>query len=99
MDRQRDNFFLIATDNDIQKLRSENPQLIGFRRILEVDWDLIPKQDIMKRCAYILKQEGVLVQLTVDKLDALIKAYSPDIGTILTMLEIFVEDERSKGNL
>jgi replication-associated recombination protein RarA len=99
MDRQRGNFFLIATDNDIAKLRDENPQLIGFRRILEIDWDLIPKADIKKRCGWILKQEGVLVPLTVDRLDLLINAHSPDIGTIITMLEMFVKDERKKGNL
>lgn len=90
-DRYRGRMFVIATDNDIEKLKFENPQLVGFRRLLQIDWDLISKADIVDRCSKILKAEGYWMPETYERLTSLVSHYSPDIGTIIQMLQMYVE--------
>ena len=94
IDRYKGSIFIASTDNDIQKLRIENPQLIGFRRILEIDWDLIPKQRVVERCVEILRKENAFTEDAYKRLVDLANIYSPDIGTILQLLQVYVESRR-----
>ncbi len=91
IDRNRGNVFILATDNDIQKLLYDNPQLIGVRRLLAIDWDLIPKARIVERGIQILKAENCYWCGTHTRLVELADKYSPDIGSVLQLLQLYVE--------
>ena len=91
IDRYRGSVFILATDNDFTKLEFENPQLIGVRRILAINWDLIPKARIVERGIQILKAEDCYMSNTHDRLIQLADKYSPDIGSVLQLLQLYVE--------
>lgn len=94
IDNYRGKVFIIATDNNVAKLINENPQLIGVRRILTIDWDLIPISRIVERCAEILVAENELTDVNYARLELLAKTYSPDIGSVLQMLQVFVDSRK-----
>lgn len=86
IDKSVDTFF-VFTDNNYDKLLSENPQVFGDERILCLCWNDLIDTEILGMCERILKSEGKYSAPNMVIASTLIKRHYPSVRQIIEKLQ------------
>jgi predicted AAA+ superfamily ATPase len=97
IDRHNENTFFIFSDNNYDKLKSENPQLFDNERIKAIHWDNLSKGEFRDKCLAILKAEGLLNSKNEAEMDKQVGLKFPSIRSVIQNLETNLIGEKYNG--
>jgi len=88
IDKYNHNTFFIFTDNNLPKLKLENPQLFDSNRVLAIDYEDLDQAEFIEYFETILKNENI--ELT-DKVTKIIARNFPSIRKTLQTLDAAIQ--------
>jgi hypothetical protein len=87
IDKHNHHAFFAFSDNDVSKLKQENPQVFDDERIKSISWDIVSDEELEKICFTVLDKEGVLTPKNKELAQTLVQQNKPSIRKILQTLE------------